>query len=85
MVHKQKYSGVGLVVYGLEQESEDADKKLMESFKNNDLYLRHVSFKFSSKEGIFKVIRINYQHKNKMWFELLKGVNVEDEVKYKGE
>ena len=57
----------------------------MESFKNNNLDLRHVSFKFSSKQGMFNAIRMNHQNKNKMWFEVLKGVKVEDEVKNKGE
>ena len=50
----------------------------MESFKNNDLDLRHVSFKFSSKEGMFNAIKMSYQNKNEMWFEVLKGVKVED-------
>ena len=85
MVHQQKYSGVGLVVYGVEQEDENIDKKLMESFNNNDLDLRCVLFKFSSKEGMFNAIRMNYQNKSKMWFEVLKGIKVKDKVKHKRE
>ena len=27
---------------------------------------------------------MNYKHENKIWFEVLKGVKIEDEVKYKG-
>ena len=37
MVYQQNYSGLGLVVYGAEQESENTDKRLMETFKNNNL------------------------------------------------
>ena len=76
MVHQQNYSGVGLVVYGVEQESENIDKKLMESFKNNDLDLQHVSFKMSSKEGKFNTTRMNYQNNNEMCFEVLKGLRL---------
>ena len=57
----------------------------MESFKNDDLDLRHIAFKFSSKVGALKAMIMNYQNKNKMWFEVLKGVKIEDKVKYKGE
>ena len=44
MVHQQKYSGVSLVVYVVEYESENIDNKLMRSFKNNNLDFRYVFF-----------------------------------------
>ena len=61
------------------------DNKLMESFKNNNLDLRHVSLKFSSREGKFNAIRMNYHQNNKFCFEVLKGIKVEDEIEYEGE
>ena len=76
IAHQQNYPGVGLVVYGVEQGSENIDKKLMESFKNNDLDLRHVPFKISSKEGVFNAIKMNYQNKNNMWFEVQNGLRL---------
>ena len=36
----------------------------MESFKNDDLDLRHIAFKFSSKVGALKAMIMNYQKKN---------------------
>ena len=46
---QNNYSGSGLAVCGVEDESEVTDKELLERFKNNNLGLRHVSFKFSIK------------------------------------
>ena len=53
---------------------------MLESFKDNELGLRHVSIKLSTREGIINAIRMNFQREKKLWFEALKGVKAEDEV-----
>ena len=83
-VCQNKHSGLGLVAYGILNESESIDNNLVESFKDNELGLRCVSFKSSSFEGIVNRIRMNYQRESRLWFEVLKDVRVEEEVEYEG-
>ena len=84
-MHQNNYSGLGVVVYGVENECEKIDVELLERFKDNKLGVRCVSFKLSTKEGIINAIRMNYQREKQLRFEVLKGVKVEDEVEYEGE
>ena len=60
------------MVYGVENESGKIDGDLLESFKDNKLGLRCVSFKFSTREGIINAIRTNVRRERQLWFELLK-------------
>ena len=50
---------------------------LLESFRDNNLGLRHVSFKFSTKEGFINAIRMNFQREKKWRFDFLKEVEHE--------
>ena len=84
-IHQNNYSGIGAVVYGVENESGKIDGYLLESFKEKKLGLRHVSFKLSTIEEIINAIRIYFQRGNQLWFEALKGEKAEDEVEYRGE
>ena len=74
-----------MVSCGVENESENIDKYLLERIKGNNLGLRHVSSKFSNKEGITNAIKINFYRENQLHFEALKGVTVENDVEHKGE
>ena len=69
----------------MNDESEKIVIDLLESVKDNNLGLRCVSFKFSTREGIVNAIRINFQREKQLRFEVLKGVKVEDEVEHEGE
>ena len=78
-------SGTGTVVCGVENESGKIDRDSLEWFKDKNLGLRHASFKLSAREGITNAMRMNFQRKTQLWFELLKGANAEDEVEREGE
>ena len=84
-VHQNNYSGIGVVVYGVENESGKIGGDSLESFKDNNLGLRCVSFKLSAREAIMNAIRIEFQGIKQLWFEVLKGVNAEDKVECEGE
>ena len=59
--------------------------ELVEIFKDNELVLRHVSFKLWSVYGVIKGIRMIRHRENQLWFEVLKVVRSEDEVEHKGD
>ena len=63
-------------MYGVKNKSEIMNKDLLEMFKDNNVLLRHVSFKCSTKERIINAIRMNFHRENQLWFEVFKGVNV---------
>ena len=65
-------------MHGIENKSENIDADLIEKLKDNNLGLRHVSFKLSTKEGIINAMIINFHRKNQLRFKLLKGARVED-------
>ena len=77
-MHQNDHLGLGLVVHRVENESELTDKYLLERFKDNNLGLRYVSFKISTKEGITNELGMNFYRENQLRFEVIKGVNVED-------
>ena len=52
------------------------DVDLLESIEDKNLGLRHVSFKFSTKEVIFNAIRMNFHRENQLRFEVLKGLKL---------
>ena len=84
-VHQNDCSGLVLVVCGVENESELMDKDLLERFKDENLVLRHVSFKFSTKEDIINSIRTYFHRENQLRFEVLEGFNIEGGFEYEGE
>ena len=47
-------------------ESGKIDGDLLESFKDNNLGLRHVSFKLSTREGVVNAIRMNVQREKQL-------------------
>ena len=55
-----------MVVWWVENESQLIDKELLERFENNNLGLRHVSFKLSTEEGIINAIRMNFHRDNQL-------------------
>ena len=61
---QNNYPGLGAVVYVVENEYEKIDADLLELFKHNNLELRCVSFKLSTKEGIINEISMNFQSEN---------------------
>ena len=82
---QNNYPGLGAVVCGLKNESETIDIDLLELLKDNELGVRCVSFKLSTKEVIANAIRTIDWRKKQLWFKVLKGAPVEDEVEYEGE
>ena len=59
--YQNNYSGSGIVVCGVEKESEKIDVRAMQRFKDNNLGLRHVSFKLSGQDVIINAIRFDFE------------------------
>ena len=78
-------TGLRLVKYGIENESNSIDAKLIENFKDNELGLRHAILKLSLVDGVIDGIKMNYQREKKLWFEVFTGAKTEDEVECEGE
>ena len=73
------------MVHGVEKEKDKTCVDLLKRLKENTLWFRHVSFRISEEEGIINAIIINHQPEKQLWFEFLKGAQVEDEVECKEE
>ncbi len=59
-VDEKNYSGIGVVVYGVENEIGKIDENLLESFKDNKLGVRYVWCKLSTRKVIINAIRMNF-------------------------
>ena len=69
----------------VENEKENINADLLEMFTYKTSGLRHASFQSSVEEGIKNAMRMTYKREKQFWFELLKGVQLEDEVEHEGE
>ena len=84
-VYQHEYSGKAMVVYATMDKEEEISKKLINVFHDNEMGIKYVSFKWTSSKGIINAIRMNYYNKDDLHFEVLKGINIHDEMEYEYE
>ena len=59
---------------------EEIGTKMINKHDENDLGIKHASFKWTSATGVINAIRINCYDKVDLRFEVLKGLKIDDAV-----
>ena len=83
-MHQNDHKGPGLVVRRVQSKSDSLYYKLIQGLKNHKLGSRHVSFKWSTKEGTAHAIRMSHHDKTQFQFEAIKWGNVSDKIEKNG-
>ena len=81
-VCQQDYVGKAVVVCVTMDKEEETSTKLINKCNENDLGIKHVSFKWASAIGITNAIRINHHNELDLRFEVLKGLKIDDAVEH---
>ena len=66
-------------------EEEEISAKLIDVHSENELGIKFASFEWTSSTGIANSTRINCYNKEKLKFEVLKGVSIKDIVQHEHE
>ena len=80
--HQQDHIGRAVVVYATMDKEEEIGTKMINKHNENDLGIKHVSFKWTSANGVINAIRINCYDKADLRFEVLKGLKIDDTVEH---
>ena len=84
-MHQHEYSGKSMVVFAAMEKEEEISKKLINVFNENELGMKHVSFKCKSSAGTTNALRMNRHIKDDLCFEVLKGINARDKMDHECE
>ena len=84
LVFQNNNSKKCVVVYAVENDNDEIDSTLLKSFRENNLGIRHVSFRKIDSNGILAAMRLNYYPEKTLKFVVLKEVCVDDKASYDG-